>query len=126
MAYGRLVSDDGKRRFGSVQPGVGTGVHDASAPRVKLTSSASPGSRFESAGTFALGSSGVTVPEAISCRTSLAVMTQGWPSVRVQLGSGVRRPASFAFIAALKMIPAMPAPSPVAFDEQLELGIARV
>src|SRR2546423_13089181 len=101
-----MVSAGVKRRFGSVQPGAGTGVQDGPLPRVKLMSSASPASLFESAGTFAFGSSGVMVPEAISWRTSFVVITQCCPFVRVQLEWRARRPLSLAFIAALLTIPA--------------------
>ena len=83
--------------MGSVHPGVGEGLHDGSSgvgesPLAKFTSSdcgAPPSSVLRA-----------TLPEAISWRTSLAVIGQGLPSVRVHVRLGVRRPACTASRAA--------------------------
>ena len=67
-----------------------------------------------------------TWPEAMSWRTSFGVMAQRSPLVRTQFGCVWIVPRSTAFIAALTMIPAIPAARPTASDEQLTLGMATV
>ena len=109
--------------LGSVHPGVGAGLQVGSGVEVsalaKLTSSDWPGPPSEAPRE-------PTDPEAISWRTSLAVIGHGSPLVRVHVALGDSVWASTASSAAEYTNPAMPAPRPVALEEQLELGTAIV
>src|SRR3954452_19589888 len=115
----------GKKRFGSVQSALGTPEQDGSgAPEMKLTSSACS----VVIGALACALPGLILPLAMSWRTSFGVIRHSAPPGRthVGLGLGSSVPACSAFFAALEISPAMPAASPTALEEQLELGIATV
>ena len=110
--------------LGSVQPGAGAGLHEGSSglgasALAKFTSS-------DCDGPPSAAPRAATLPEAISWRTSLAVIGQRLPSARLQLVLVESRPACSASRAAEYTRPAIPAPSPVALEEQLELGTAIV
>src|SRR5215210_4218353 len=99
---GRPVTGEfagGKKRFGSVQSGVGTAHDGSGVPEMKFTSSA----WCVASGLFALGTPGAISPEAISWRTSFGVMRQSDPPGREHVALGLKSsvPAFFALSAAL-------------------------
>ena len=93
--------------LGSVQPGVAAGSHEVSDWLAKSMSSAWPPSPASAGLVPVLGEldpgvgSPATLPDAISWRTSLAVIGQAVPSTLVQSGAGFSLPSAMAFIAAL-------------------------
>src|SRR5437016_4545193 len=93
-------------RLGSVHDGVGAGAHAGSGCAAKSMSSAWPPCPWSAGVAPLLGAPLAVVvpamlPEAISWRTSLAVIGQGDPSTRLQSVEGWSLPSAIAFIAAL-------------------------